>query len=63
MTPLQMSELRKLSNLFREGKAQPEDIRQLSELLAAINSNVEGLDALNLINDIQLHSKLTSPVY
>jgi hypothetical protein len=63
MTPLQMSELRKLSNLFSEGKAQPEDIRQLSELLAAINSNVEGLDALNLINDIQLHSKLTSPVY
>jgi len=52
MTPTQMSELRKLSNLFRQSKAQPEDIRQLSELLAVINSNEEKLDTFNLVNGI-----------
>jgi len=62
MTPIQMKELHKLSNLFKEGKAQPRDIKQLSELLSVINSNVEELATLNLINNTQLHSKHTNSI-
>jgi len=63
MTALQMKELRKLSNLFKRGKAQPEDIKQFSEILSLINSNTEELDALHLVNDIQLKSKLPNSIY
>ena len=37
MTPEQLLKLRELRKLFAEGSATPENIRQLSELLASIN--------------------------
>ncbi|PCI59151.1 MAG: hypothetical protein COB35_12050 [Gammaproteobacteria bacterium] len=63
MTPTQMKELRELSLLFKQGKANPSSIKKLSELLANINSNTEELDALNFINDIQFHSRLSNSVF
>lgn len=37
MTPEQLSKLQKLTLLFEEGLAGPAQIKELSELLAAIN--------------------------
>ena len=37
MSPEQLAKLRQLSELFEQGVAGPEQIKELSELLAAIN--------------------------
>jgi hypothetical protein len=39
MTPSQAKQLQELSILFKEGKASPSHIKELSELLALINGN------------------------
>ncbi len=43
MTPSQAKKLRVLRVLFKEGKASPQDIKELSELLALINSYDENM--------------------
>ncbi|WP_448569642.1 hypothetical protein [Thalassotalea ganghwensis] len=37
MSPEQLAKLRQLSELFEQGSAGPEQIKELSELLAVIN--------------------------
>ncbi|MBL4909546.1 MAG: hypothetical protein JKX78_05905 [Alteromonadaceae bacterium] len=44
MTPSQAQQLRELSMLFKEGKASPTDIKELSELLALINGHSEHMN-------------------
>ena len=41
MSPEQVKTLRYLSQLFQEGKAGPQQIKQLSELLASINHHLK----------------------
>jgi hypothetical protein len=41
MSPEQLKQLRYLSQLFEEGQAGPDQIKQLSELLASINHHVD----------------------
>lgn len=48
MSPEQLLTLQKLSRLFEEGVAGPDQIKQLSELLAKVNHHVEPTDELNL---------------
>mgnify|MGYP001040968338 CR=1 FL=1 len=44
MSPEQLKQLQKLSRLFEEGIAGPDQIKQLSELLAMINNHEEDSD-------------------
>jgi len=37
MTPAQLKELQELSHIFSQGKASPQQVQQLSALLAQIN--------------------------
>ncbi len=48
MSPEQLLILQKLSRLFEDGAAGPEQIKQLSELLAKVNHHSEPTDELNL---------------
>ncbi|MDG1752795.1 MAG: hypothetical protein P8I03_14220 [Thalassotalea sp.] len=48
MSPEQLLILQKLSRLFEDGAAGPDQIKQLSELLAKINHHTEPTDELNL---------------
>ncbi|WP_286234609.1 hypothetical protein [Thalassotalea sediminis] len=41
MSPEQLKQLNSLSKLFKEGQAGTEQIKQLSELLASINYQVD----------------------
>ena len=41
MSPEQLKTLQQLSQLFEEGLAGPEQIKQLSELLASINHHLD----------------------
>jgi len=41
MSPEQLIKLQRLSQLFQEGMAGPDQIKQLSELLAIINHRAE----------------------
>jgi len=41
MLPIELKKLRELSQLFEEGKAGHEEIRELSNLLALLNKNIE----------------------
>ncbi len=54
MSPEQLITLQNLSLLFREGRAGPEQIKQLSELLASINHHNEPdeFSEFDLIEDI-----------
>ncbi len=44
MSPDQLSTLHSLSRLFEDGLAGPDQIKQLSDLLATINLHVEPMD-------------------
>ncbi len=44
MTPSQAKQLRQLSMLFKEGKASPDDIKELSDLLALINGHSDNMN-------------------
>lgn len=54
MSPEQLVTLQKLSRLFADGLAGPDQIKQLSELLASINHQTEPNDMLDfeLIDNI-----------
>lgn len=47
MSPEQLITLQKLSRLFEEGVAGPEQIKQLSELLASINYHLDPAELPN----------------
>jgi hypothetical protein len=59
MTPSQAKKLRVLSALFKEGKASPQDIKELSELLALINSYDENMSDNKNHHDTNI-TKITS---
>jgi len=59
MTPSQAKKLRVLSALFKEGKASPQDIKELSELLALINSYDENMSNSKNYHDTNI-TKVTS---
>ncbi|GAA5132308.1 hypothetical protein [Thalassotalea piscium] len=46
MSPEQLKQLQKLSQLFEEGSAGSEQIKELSELLAEVNHIHEELSAI-----------------
>jgi len=52
MSPVQLKKLQELSQAFSNGRATPEQIQQLSVLLAQINGNTETkltlIDAVNV---------------
>lgn len=48
MSPEQLITLQKLSRLFEDGVAGPDQIKQLSELLAKVNHSSDPIDELNL---------------
>jgi predicted ATPase len=56
MSPEQLSKLQKLSKLFEEGIAGPDQIKQLSELLAIINHRSE----INESTEIDIFSDIIS---
>ena len=51
MSPEQLKSLRELSRHFADGSATPENIRQLSELLASINHRDEIDEIANSASD------------
>lgn len=50
MSPEQLLTLQKLSSLFEDGLAGPDQIKQLSDILASLNHNNDKLNASNDLN-------------
>lgn len=50
MSPEQLLTLQKLSRLFEDGLAGPDQIKQLSDILASLNHNNDKLNASNDLN-------------
>lgn len=50
MSPEQLLTLQKLSRLFEDGLAGPDQIKQLSDILASLNHNTDKLHASNDLN-------------
>ena len=48
MSPEQLITLQKLSRLFEDGVAGPDQIKQLSDLLAKVNQHIDPIDEINL---------------
>ncbi|MDT0605154.1 hypothetical protein [Thalassotalea castellviae] len=48
MSPEQLITLQKLSRLFEEGAAGPDQIKQLSDLLAKVNQHIDPINEINL---------------
>ncbi|MDO6444904.1 hypothetical protein Q4493_03845 [Colwellia sp. 1_MG-2023] len=47
MSPEQLITLQKLSRLFEDGVAGPDQIKQLAELLAKVNQLIDPIDEVN----------------
>jgi len=50
MSPEQLKKLQQLSQLFEEGIAGPEQLKQLSELLANVNNFDDTIDPSQQVN-------------
>jgi hypothetical protein len=48
VSPEQLITLQKLSRLFEDGAAGPDQIKQLSDLLAKVNQHIDPIDEINL---------------
>jgi len=58
MSPEQLKKLQQLNQLFQDGLAGPDQIKQLSELLASINYQVEPSEA----HEIELSDGITEKI-